>query len=167
VTAMDPTQLPLRDWHAPPPVGWWPIAPGWWIVLVSSLLFLALAIWLWRRLMRPTVKRIAKKELKRLRSDPNLSDSDRIRQLSILLRRICVSLYPRAETARLTGMDWLRFLERTLDEPLFSEGPGSVLVDAPYRRDVTIDHGPLFSLCERWIESLPEAPFDPKPRKAG
>ncbi len=164
---MDPSQLPLRDWHNPAAVGWWPIAPGWWIVLAFSLLLLAAAIWLWRRLTRPTVKKIAKNELKRLGSNPNLSDSDRIRQLSILLRRICVSIYPRSETARLTGKDWLRFLERTLDEPAFSEGPGSVLVDAPYRRDVKIDHDPLFLLCERWVESLPETPFDSKSSTAG
>ncbi|MCI0667112.1 MAG: DUF4381 domain-containing protein, partial [Methylococcaceae bacterium] len=71
------------------------------------------------------------------------------------------------EIARLTGKDWLQFLEKTLDEPAFSEGPGKALIDAPYRQDARVDCDPLFSLCERWIESLPEIRFDSNLNKAG
>ena len=30
---MDPEQIPLRDLHLPEAIGWWPLAPGWWVVV--------------------------------------------------------------------------------------------------------------------------------------
>ncbi|MGH8476908.1 MAG: DUF4381 domain-containing protein [Methylococcales bacterium] len=153
---MNPSELPLRNWHNPQSVSWWPPAPGWWIVSGSLILFSIMVFWLWRRTTRPSVKKLARKEFKSIRVNPDLSDSDRVRQLSMLIRRICLSLYPRAEVAALTGRNWLLFLEKSFDEPSFSEGPGKVLLDAPYRPDAELDFKPLFSLCERWIERLPE-----------
>ena len=43
---MNPEELALRDIHLPAPVGWWPPAPGWWLL---AGLMLAVIIWLfWR-----------------------------------------------------------------------------------------------------------------------
>ncbi|MGR9107594.1 MAG: DUF4381 domain-containing protein [Gammaproteobacteria bacterium] len=155
---MDFSALPLRDWHDPAAVGLWPPAAGWWVVLVSGVVLIVGAAWWWRRLRRPTVKKLARAEFERIRRDPDLSATDRVRQLSILLRRVCLSLYPRSESARLTGTAWLRFLEKDLDEPAFSEGAGKVLLDAPYRREADIDCDLLVALCEKWISALPEGP---------
>jgi len=50
MNADDPSSIPLRDIHLPDPIGWWPPAPGWSIVL--GLLVLAsagLAFALWHR----------------------------------------------------------------------------------------------------------------------
>ena len=58
---MDPTQIPLRDLHLPDAIGWWPLAPGWWIV-IAVLAITALALlrkWLQRRsraLIRSSVR---------------------------------------------------------------------------------------------------------------
>ena len=30
---MQETPLPLRDLHLPAEVGWWPLAPGWWVLI--------------------------------------------------------------------------------------------------------------------------------------
>lgn len=132
------------------------MAPGWWILLFSCILLAVLAIWLWRRVTRPTVKKLAKKELEHLKRVPELSNSEKVKQLSVLIRRICISLYPRSKTAWLTGNAWLQFLDQPLGDGSFSEGVGKILVDAPYRREVEIDSDSLFFLCERWIDALPE-----------
>ena len=40
----------LRDIALPAAVSWWPLAPGWWLLLGLVLLFaLALPLWLWWR----------------------------------------------------------------------------------------------------------------------
>ena len=46
---MDPTELPLRDLHLPNPVGWWPLAPGWWFLIALAL---ALMAWMFVRACR-------------------------------------------------------------------------------------------------------------------
>lgn len=153
---MDPQQLPLRDIHLPDPIGWWPMAPGWWLLLISVLGLLITAVWLWRALTRQSLKKIARRELNTLQERYDLSAADKVRQLSILLRRISISAYPRAEVASLTGNAWLGFLENHLKDRRFLQGPGRLLAEAPYRPVQEIDLGPLFRLCREWIERLPK-----------
>ena len=49
---MDPTSLldQLAPLRVPDPVGWWPLAPGWWLVIMLACVgLLLLARWLWQR----------------------------------------------------------------------------------------------------------------------
>ena len=52
---VDPTVLPLRDIHLPAAVSWWPLAPGWWLLLATlGAAVVAVAGWRWwRRRARP------------------------------------------------------------------------------------------------------------------
>jgi hypothetical protein len=42
---MMPAGPHLRDIHLPPPAGWWPLAPGWWILIGIALLLLTWLAW--------------------------------------------------------------------------------------------------------------------------
>jgi len=112
--ALDPSTLPLRDIHLPENIGWWPPAPGWWLLPVLAALALATA-WYARRLhqrRRYSVVNMAKRELAGIRSRYDI-DRDAVhcvRAVSALLRRVSISLFPRAASAGLTGADWLAFL---------------------------------------------------------
>ncbi|MGM0413230.1 MAG: DUF4381 domain-containing protein [Pseudomonadota bacterium] len=147
----------LRDVHAPPPVGWWPPAPGWWWLaggLLLALVLLVLAAALWRR---GRARRACLRELARLRRQAPADDADRARELAMmnaLLRRRALNLAPADEVAGLTGLAWLHFLDNTLEARAFSEGPGRILLDAPYRPAVgegEYDRQALFRLAERWL----------------
>lgn len=149
-------ELPLRDIHLPEPIGWWPPAPGWWIVLFGVPTIIFLLIWLWRFLRRMTVKKLALAELE------SIAGSDRevrakVQQLAILLRRIALSVYPREEVASLVGEQWLSFLDDSMRNTRFSVGAGRLLIEAPYRREVETDLDALIALCRDWIKSLPKA----------
>ena len=63
---MKPDLSQLRDIHLPPPVSWWPLAPGWWLLLGTLLLLTAIAFWLWRRRRRSNWRREALRELAQL-----------------------------------------------------------------------------------------------------
>lgn len=143
--------LPLRDLHLPAPIGWWPLAPGWWLLAVTVLLMLGSAgLWLRRRRrLRPI--RLALSELDALKRDLAATPAERLQRLSILLRRVALTLYPREETASLTGAAWLRWLDAGLGTPGFSEGPGRVLAEAPYRRLSEPVAEELFRLCRDWL----------------
>ena len=57
---------PLRE---PAAISWWPLAPGWWIVLALSVaLLLGLVLWLRKRRLRTAYRRIALATLDELRS---------------------------------------------------------------------------------------------------
>ncbi|HEC17036.1 MAG TPA: DUF4381 domain-containing protein [Sedimenticola sp.] len=158
--------LPLRDIHLPEPVSWWPPAPGWW-GLLALILLLAGLLFLGRRLYRRgRLRRAARKALARLQAQYREHKDNRrlAADLSILLRRIALSQFPREDVAGLTGADWLGFLDQGLAKTHrqggFSNGPGRVLAQAPYRPGTAVDAGALLELCAAWIEALP-------PRAAG
>ena len=155
----DPLHLPLRDIHLPPPVSWWPLAVGWWIVLVLVLSVIGFCVWLYlrRRRRRLSAAYLAKIELSGLRARYLQHEDVRLlaSEISVLLRRMSISAYPREESASLTGERWLQHLDRPLPEKPFSSGPGRILIEAPYRRHSRIDEiDPLIKLCETWIDAV-------------
>ena len=111
----DPSTLPLREIHLPESVGWWPPAPGWWLLPVFLLLGLAAAWYgclLYRRRKYSAVN-MARRELAEIRSR-YVTDRDTghcVRSVSGLLRRVSISVFPRAESAGLTGDEWVAFLQ--------------------------------------------------------
>ena len=151
---MKPDLSQLRDIHLPAPVSWWPPAPGWWGLLALLFIVVGLVVWFYRRRRRNRWRAIALTELARLRTtQPEGLLSD----LSVLLRRVAISRFPRREVAALTGEDWLAFLDRTLaDNTAFRSGAGRAFLRGPYGKDgPEVDVGSLLDLCERWIKRLP------------
>ena len=160
----DPSTLPLREIHLPESVGWWPPAPGWWFLPVLLLLGLA-AAWYGRYLYRQhkySAISMARKELAKIRSR-YASDQDAgdcVRAVSGLLRRVSISVFPRVESAGLTGADWLAFLRSEHEERNrqveIPDHIGKLLLEAPYRRQVAHEEvEDLIGFCSDWIEAVP------------
>lgn len=153
-------ELPLRDIHLPPPVPWWPPAPGWWLLLGLVILAAVTVLWLWRRHLRGRRQRAELAALNELfaqqieREDPQRLLAD----LSQLLRRIALGHFPRHEVAGLTAEDWLAWLDRPLgDTPHqggFTRGVGRVLAQGPYAPKIEVDLQALRSLCLAWAKAL-------------
>jgi hypothetical protein len=161
---IDPADLPLRDIHLPPPVGWWPPAPGWWL-LALALVLLGVGLWLLLRwFRRGRLRRAARAALQQLFAEYRGHGDDRrlLRELSVLLRRIALSRFPRRRVARLSGAPWLAFLDQPLDGSRlaegFSRGPGRVLAEGPYAPAAELDAAALERLCRTWLRRLPKGP---------
>ncbi len=151
---MEPSQLPLKDIHLPEPVSWWPPAMGWWILLILIVALVFFSYWLYKRITRRTAIKTAIKILQDIRQDTGLSEEQKLAELSALIRRVAISLFPRKDVAGLTGKRWLEFLDETLGELRFSE-KGKVLTDARYRKDKSqVDIAALIALCEDWLKVL-------------
>lgn len=153
--------LALRDIHLPTQVSWWPPAPGWWLVLGIILLFIVVAVLLYRRYQVRKLYQAATQELQKIKQDYAQTHDDQqlVQQLSIYLRRACLTFYPRVDVAGLTGNAWLEFLDSVLenskDPRRFGDEAARVLVSAPYQLQQQIDAEVLLSLCESWSKSLP------------
>jgi len=141
---MDPTQIPLRDLHLPEPIGWWPLAPGWWVLL--GLLAALLGYYLYRgylRWRRNASRRLALRELGRIQKEYR-QGADEVSlaiELSELLRRTMLAYAPRQDVAGLTGEGWLHWLDQGLDDRPFSEGSGQNVDSLPYRRPGVVEDG--------------------------
>ena len=126
---MTPQQLPLRDVHLPPAPPWWPPAPGWLLLGAALLLALcvALGLWAWR---------LARLRRWQRQFDAALGSGAapaQVAAVSELLRRAARRRDPAA--AALQGEPWLRFLDGGKRQD-FSAGPGRVLLDGGYRREL-------------------------------
>jgi len=150
--------LDLRDIHLPDPVPWWPPAIGWWLVLLGVILLSILVFWLRKRWLKKqrSAKFIAQKKLKNIHNKYQQHKDQKllIEEVSVLLRRVCLSVFPRENTAGLIGERWLIFLDDTLGDDRFSEGAGKMLITAPYEMEPEIDVAELIVLCKDWLEGL-------------
>ena len=148
----------------PEALGWWPLAPGWWVLI--ALAFAGLFYWLYRQYLKwrwNAARRIALSELSRIRAEYE-QGADALalsKSLSELLRRSMLAYAPRGEMAGLTGERWLAWLDRGLDDRPFTEGAGRNLESLPYRRPESIndeeDVSGLIDAVQRRLKSpLPE-----------
>ncbi len=154
------TALQLRDIHLPAEPGFWPPAPGWWIL---AALLLALLAWTGRvllrryRLQRQRQRILAM--LGELEQEPaNNITPERIAQISSLLRRLALMRYPHQRVAALTGSEWLRFLDESGGDGRFCHGPGQVLANGPYQPALAddLDTHALSDLLRGWIKKNTE-----------
>lgn len=121
--------LVLRDVHVPASPSWWPPAPGWWLAFAVVLLLIA-GVAAWRIVVRRR-RRGWQRWFDATENAP--SPAERVALMSERLRRAARRLDRSAD--RLEGEAWLRFLDGKHGHA-FSQGPGRLLLDGGYRRDV-------------------------------
>ncbi len=93
---------------APPPVSWWPLAPGWWLLIAFGLLLCLSAPLLGRAVRRRRQRRTqAQQALARI--DPQLGDREWLAAHNTLIKRV-LKARGREEAIRLYGEPWLDFL---------------------------------------------------------
>jgi Domain of unknown function (DUF4381) len=159
-TTVQPTQADpvagLIDIPLPPPISLWP-ATLMSRIAIAVLVAAAIAALLWfihyHRVNR--YRREALSELDRLDRSfaGHGAPSELAAQLSMLVRRTALAVFPREQIAPLSGPAWLAFLDKTYGKPEFSQGIGRLLVSAPYNLTKPTD-GQLASLVDltrRWI----------------
>ena len=171
MNGVKPTTLELRDIHLPEPISWWPLAPGWWFI-VGTILLLTAAFFLFRYYQKKQA--LKKQVLAEFETICTQYEQDKntivlLQSLSTLLRRACISFYPRSEAASLTGKSWLDFLDDTGSEKVFDTEKGRLIATAPYLSENTkldIDSEELMQLCENWLRAQPNKNHDRMDKKS-
>ncbi len=173
---VDYTQLPLRDIHLPGPIGWWPPAPGWW--LLAALVLAGLVVY-GLYYYRARHKRSALRALTRVRTalEQGAEPVACLQHVSTILRRFAMTsvaapsggLAP-DEVPGLIGQQWLEYLDGRWQRTEFTAGLGRQLLEAPYARPNSIERTAavqLASLCTEWLAAQPAtASTKPAPLKA-
>lgn len=159
----------LADIHLPYPVSFWPLAPGWW-VLIGILV--VIAIWMlvlaFRRLLWKKRLEAAQRELdkaivayrEKLAANAeskavNQAGLDYLYEVNKVLNR--VALYTDAaqsrDIARLSGSAWLAYLDQAYGGNEFSKGAGKVLAEGQYRPIFAGEIEALYTLSKQWINT--------------
>ncbi|MCG2633653.1 MAG: DUF4381 domain-containing protein [Gammaproteobacteria bacterium] len=112
---MDPLGQ-LRDIRGLDAIGIWPLAPGWWVLLVAGPVLVGVLIWvlhrLWRRYRPSPWARAARRNLAELQQRLEQAEVVQNREILELVRRIALARFPRSEVANLHGEAWLLWLQR-------------------------------------------------------
>lgn len=140
----------LRDIHLPPQPSWWPLAPGWWGLMVLAVLVVGVLIWWWHRQRRRVAdeRRVlaeVDQVLSLWREQPQALASG----LHQLLRRGALRLDPAAAQQR--GDAWRQTLARMPVDAIALEHLQG-LEAAMYRPATSLDPEAAASATRRWLQ---------------
>lgn len=162
----------LRDIHMPADTtGFWPLAPGWWALIV---LLLALLGWLlWRFIKRQQLQRHIKSalnELERCRDtllqhealiakgsptvDLNQARLDYVNGVNAVLRRVALLHFPASMVASLSGQAWVDFIAQQDQRNNLSDEQAKALAHGRFARKIQIDSEALYNMARHWINDL-------------
>ncbi|WP_088331995.1 DUF4381 domain-containing protein [Lacimicrobium sp. SS2-24] len=153
-----PATAQLRDIHLPETVGWWPPAPGWWLLaLFLIVIVILIARWQLRAYRYRCAIRQALQELEQISAEqPNWPQ-----HLNSLLKRLALSYFPREQTASLHQQQWLDFLVERLPKAKQSDFADryQLLLNSLYQRQPSeLDIKLYKTLAKDWIRrALPPA----------
>ncbi|MCI3946545.1 hypothetical protein BW686_06955 [Pseudomonas syringae] len=154
----------LQPLIAPEAVGFWPPAPGWWLLL---LLIPALGWGLWRlrRLLPIKAGNVRSEQpldpvrvaaLAELASLPKPYDGAPagawLQQINGLLKRLCRNHYPHSQSHTLNGRKWLAFLDNRC--PAAGLTRWMILVEGAYKPECKLDDKAITGLTQAvdtWI----------------
>ena len=133
---------PLRE---PAPIGWWPLAPGWWGIAIILMVALAV-LWIWvkKRRNRHFYRRLALAELASLRAQRASAAS-----VNRLLKAVALRAFPSEQVAALHGETWLSFLRQRcagLPPEAFNA------LETRYQKHPNDVTDALFDAAEHWIK---------------
>jgi hypothetical protein len=144
----------LRDIQLPESIGWWPMAPGWYFLIIMTILSTIFLLYtLRRRYVYGYAKREALQLLAEYSKDYQHHADSQISSMKVseLLRRVALVYFSREVVAGLQGEAWLAFLNKTAKGIDFNS-VRSCLLEVPYQPGKTIDLKPLFFCAKRWIK---------------
>ena len=141
----DPASLDnLREIILPPPVPWWPLASGWWLLFAAiALAALAFAFRLFRRWRANAYRRAALREL---------AVAVDVTAIAEILKRTALVAHPRKDVAALSGAAWLAWLAQTGGRPIPEDVAAALTTGVFGRADaVQVSHATTFATD--WIRN--------------
>jgi len=142
----------LRDAHLPEAIGWWPLSPAWWVVIVACLITLAYLFYLLLRKHRDN--RYRKTALNELQSyfiewQGHRNSGAYLQGANQVLKRCVIRLKPSA--ANLSGRAWTDVLSHLTSAPL-SEQTRVSLAELIYQNAPEIDAQAIHQELCRWLK---------------
>ena len=143
----------LKDIHAAPDPGIWPLAPGWWLLMVLfASLIIAIVLVVkryrhWRR--RQAIINMFESVLTEYQNQGDATNM--AAQLHRLIRQLMLANGEHQQLG-LSGDAFLDYLDQSNDDQSFAKGIGRVLLDAPYQRQSAFDAAAPHTVVMQWVK---------------
>ncbi len=165
---MNPSLAELKDIHLPAASPWWELAYGWWLLLAFLLVLLFWGVprlkrWLHVRREKRAVLASVQAGFKALQQDfaEHQNVHQLLAELSILLRRVALTLFEAEQVQGLTGDAWLDFLDKQWRQKpeLSFQSPkiAQLLSEGAYRPSDNAsveDAQALLALVQQWLDEV-------------
>lgn len=166
----------LKDIVPAGEITWWPLAPGWWVLIVLSVaIIVGAALWFRRKCQSLMWKREALQEFDRLQKryfeyTPNIGqqesntseptkNSEALKaasllnsELSVLLKRVLSSQRTGNDVRALATNAWAETLVKQI--PVLSESEIRVIAFGHYQNDVPRLTNETFTVLRLWLKGL-------------
>lgn len=146
--------LPLRDIMLPAEPGFWPLAPGWWVLIVLMVVVLG---WLSLKWFRHHRKKKRWQTINEQLSEIEFSfrqkqDSQRLlTELSAFLRRFVKYQLKQTTATSLAGNDWITYLDQYDSSKPFSKHQ-QALTQGPFQANCDYDAEGLLNTTRSFIK---------------
>ncbi|PCM45355.1 DUF4381 domain-containing protein [Marinobacter sp. ANT_B65] len=144
----------LRDIHLPQAGGFWPPAPGWWVLAIALLVGISALIWLVRR-HRHKNRWLAPAKAELAYLERNASKEPQwFSQLNTLLKRVAQARYPEAHPEALSGRQWAAFLLQNLpDNGIAQQAIAEALVNSTWQPEPAAEPAQALKFARLWLEA--------------
>lgn len=143
----------LRDIHLPESIGWWPLAPGWYVLaLLLIVLLIVIIFFVSRYYINGRARRHALRLLTHYMQEYQHNRNSQLNaaRISELLKRVALVYFPRKDVASLNGAEWIAFLNDT-SKGLDFNRVRTELLEIPYQPIIKHNLLPLFEMARAWI----------------
>lgn len=114
----------LRDIHLPADISTWPMAPGWWLLLIVAASLLGWLTWLLVKRYRARLYR--RQAILRIIQLQQNQGADLLPALFATLKQTANSAYPERHFSSLSINDFIAFMQSSCNQPLFKNLPSNL-----------------------------------------
>ncbi len=148
--------LPLRDIKLPAEPGFWPLAPGWWVVIVLAALFLLILAVKWFRYAKKKRRwQQINEQLDQIAYDYKTDqDSQKLlTTISTFLRRFVKYQLGQDQATSLAGGNWITYLNHFQGTCSF-DAFEKALTEGVFKEDYEYDSDELIQTTRLFIKQL-------------
>lgn len=148
----------LKGLQLPEPIKDWPIALGWWLLLVITLLSVYSLYQLIRAYYKKNAyRKVALKQLQNIFKDyaANPDTRQMLSAVNSLLKRVAIQQYPQHQCAPLHGDKWQAFLALAVTQYKNIDSDAFGLFAMLYHKQVNIDDqqcAVLYKTSRQWLQ---------------
>ncbi|HLX53668.1 MAG TPA: DUF4381 domain-containing protein, partial [Aquella sp.] len=117
----------LKNVHLPNGVSIFPIASGWYMLII--LILSSTGILLWWKIVKNKYKKQKLQAYKLLAEIEKKQSDEMLSEVSIVIKRVAIMKFPKESVHTLFGERWLEFLDRTGKTTDFTKGAGRYLLN--------------------------------------